>query len=187
MKKREIEQMLKAEIEQNVPFVLPEVLKTPCKIEEVVNVKEEKAKEKPYFQFRYLYASLVVFAIMVVALGSFLPNAKKGSLLSGQVLENYVVTTSIQVENTSAVIKSNEQGKVVSVIINGVNHTWIENSTLSETVEYVIELFNQSDFDINTITVNLESTKQVNKELDFDQIKQLINIELQNVNAVTRV
>jgi hypothetical protein len=186
MRKRDIKRMLKAEIEQNVPFVLPEVLKTPCKIEDVVECVEDSPQTKPYFQFRYLYASLVVFAIMVVALGSFVPDTKRGGLMAGQVQENYIVTTTIQVENASAIIKSNENGKVQSVVINGVEHIWIANCTIEESIEYVIELLD-SNLNINTIMVELDSTKLFNKETDFEHIKQLINIELENVEASARV
>lgn len=186
MKKRDIEQMLKAEIEQNVPFVLPEVLKTPCKIEDVVECADDCPQTKPYFQFRYLYASLVVFAIMVIALGSFVPDTKRGGLMAGQVQENYIVTTTIQVENASATIKSDENGKVQSVVINGVEHIWIANCTIEESIEYVIELLD-GNLDIETITVELDSTKIFNKETDFEHIKHLINVELQNADALARV
>ena len=47
MKKKDIKQMLKTEIEQNVPDVLPKVLSTPVKVEEFK--KRNKPRQKTIF------------------------------------------------------------------------------------------------------------------------------------------
>ena len=65
MKKKDIKQMLKTEIEQNVPDVLSKVLSTPVKVEEFK--KETSPDKKPYFQFRYLYLSLVMLSLIHIS------------------------------------------------------------------------------------------------------------------------
>ena len=66
------------------------------------------------------------------------------------------------------------------------NTLGVSKLCLGRKIDEVIELLD-GNLDIETITVEIDSTKIFNKETDFEHIKHLINVELQNADALARV
>lgn len=163
MKRQEIEKLLKQEIEDNVPFVLPKVLETPCKIEEVVEKAEVKKSDKPYFQFRFLYASLIICALLVIALGS-LPTAKTNSILGSNNSEKYVVTTTVEFGDSVVYLESNQNNVVTKVVIDGLEHPWAKKSSINDSLEYAMTVLKEMGVDTNSYELKVESTNQNNAE-----------------------
>lgn len=180
MKKRELEHLLKNEIENNVPFVLPEVLKTPCKVEEVVETA--KKVEKPYFQFRYMYASLVILAILVVGLGALIPNTKSGGIMSGGsvVAEEYEVYTTVTTSDTVVSMTTDESGLVLSVVINGISQPVVVGKNVEDAVEYIVEVLDTANTLDSDIVLDIESKNSYNPNADIEDITTLFKTALYN-------
>ena len=176
MKKKDIEKMLKSEIEQNVPFVLPNVLKTPCKVEEVIELAKPKKEDKPYFQFRYMYASLVILSVLVVGLGIFLPNTKSNGLFSSGVVvaEEFDVYTTIATPDIVVGLTTDEEDIVSSLVINGISQPVMEGRSVDEAVTYIVEVLKEAGQLDSSITVDVESKNSYRPHEDEARIKSII-------------
>lgn len=186
MKKKDIERMLKSEIEQNVPFVLPEVLKTPCEVEQVIN--EAKEEIKPHFQFRYLYVTFAMFAILIVGLGTFLPYTRNNNFMSpnSSVVCEYTVNTSIDIGDIKLDIVSNEKGVITNLKINNVNDPFAVRQDIEEELLYLIDQLNSNNL-INTdsITLTVKTSDARYAETQYNKVKgylvsalELVNLEI---------
>lgn len=180
MKKKDIKQMLKTEIEQNVPDVLSKVLSTPVKVEEFK--KETSPDKKPYFQFRYLYLSLVMCAILVIGIGFFLPGVKSNNVLTPDATnEEYTITTTIGVEDYTANIVTSNLNNVLSISIlhNDFVYTLQNANNLTDAITKVINyLQNENALQSNSsITLAVLASINDKTEQSFNEVKA----SLQNV------
>ena len=180
MKKKDIKQMLKTEIEQNVPDVLSKVLSTPVKVEEFK--KETSLDKKPYFQFRYLYLSLVMCAILVIGIGFFLPGVKSNNVLTPDATnEEYTITTTIGVEDYTANIVTSNLNNVLSISIlhNDFVYTLQNANNLTDAITKVINyLQNENALQSNSsITLAVLASINDKTEQSFNEVKT----SLQNV------
>ncbi len=180
MKKKDIKQMLKTEIEQNVPDVLSKVLSTPVKVEEFK--KETSPDKKPYFQFRYLYLSLVMCAILVIGIGFFLPGVKSNNVLTPDATnEEYTITTTIGVEDYTANIVTSNLNNVLSISIlhNDFVYTLQNANNLTDAITKVINyLQNENALQSNSsITLAVLASINDKTEQSFNEVKT----SLQNV------
>lgn len=180
MKKKDIKQMLKTEIEQNVPDVLSKVLSTPVKVEEFK--KETSPDKKPYFQFRYLYLSLVMCAILVIGIGFFLPGVKSNNVLTPDATnEEYTITTTIGVEDYTANIVTSNLNNVMSISIlhNDFVYTLQNANNLTDAITKVINyLQNENALQSNSsITLAVLASINDKTEQSFNEVKT----SLQNV------
>lgn len=185
MKKKDIERILKSEIEQNVPFVLPEVLKTPCEVEQVIN--EAKEERKPHFQFRYLYVTFAMFAILIVGLGTFLPYTRNNNFMSpnnNSVVCEYTVNTSIEMGDIKFDIVSNEKGIITNLKINNVNDPFAVRQDIKEVLIYLIDQLNSNDLiNTNSATLTVKTSDAGYAEIQHNIIKGYLAsaIELANL------
>lgn len=180
MKKKDIKQMLKTEIEQNVPDVLSKVLSTPVKVEEFK--KETSPDKKPYFQFRYLYLSLVMCAILVIGIGFFLPGVKSNNVLTPDATnEEYTITTTIGVEDYTANIVTSNLNNVLSINIlhNDFVYKLQNANNLTDAITKVINyLQNENALQSNSsITLAVLASINDKTEQSFNEVKT----SLQNV------
>lgn len=180
MKKKDIKQMLKTEIEQNVPDVLPKVLSTPVKVEEFK--KETSPDKKPYFQFRYLYLSLVMCAILVIGIGFFLPGVKSNNVLTPDATnEEYTITTTIGVEDYTANIVTNNLNNVLSISIlhNDFVYTLQNANNLTDAITKVINYLQKENALQSNSSITLAVLASINDktEQSFNEVKT----SLQNV------
>lgn len=180
MKKKDIKQMLKTEIEQNVPDVLSKVLSTPVKVEEFK--KETSPDKKPYFQFRYLYLSLVMCAILVIGIGFFLPGVKSNNVLTPDATnEEHTITTTIGVEDYTANIVTSNLNNVLSISIlhNDFVYTLQNANNLTDAITKVINyLQNENALQSNSsITLAVLASINDKTEQSFNEVKT----SLQNV------
>ena len=179
MRKRELENLLKNEIESHVPFVLPEVLKTPCEIEEVIESANVKTKDKPYFQFRYIYASLVILTILMVGFSTMIPQAKTNGILSGGmvVAEEYEVYTTLNANDIQISMISDEDDKVVSLVINGVSQPVAVGKSVEKAAYYIAGILNSVQIN-DGILVDVESKSTYKPENDVSRITNLFKVVL---------
>ena len=161
MKKKDLEKMLKNEIESSVPFVLPNVLKTPCEIEEVIESANVNKKDKPYFQFRYIYASLVILTVLMVGFSTMIPQAKTHGILSGGVVvaEEYEVHTTITAKNINIALITNEQDKVVSLVINGVSQMVVVGESVENAAYYIAGVLKTANVNTADVVLDIESKR----------------------------
>ena len=182
MKKKDLEKMLKKEIESSVPFVLPNVLKTPCKIEEVVEAANVEKKDKPYFQFRYIYASLVILTVLMVGFSTMIPQAKTHGILSGGVVvaEEYEVHTTITAKNINIKLITNEQDKVVSLVINGVSQMVVVGESVDNAAYYIAGILKSAN--VGDVALDVESKSTYKPEEDVTRIRNIFTAMLNGIN-----
>lgn len=177
MKKKDIEKALKAEIEQNVPNVLDKVLSTPVTVEEVI---EKENHKKPYFQFRYLYLSLAMCAVLVIGIGFLLPSVKQNSMSRPDIaIEDYTVVTNITVGDYTANIISNKLDSVNVVIVRHGEET-IEipqSATMLDALTNVVRyLKNANAFeDISQIVLNVSASNAEYSTTCYNSISQILD------------
>ena len=160
MKKKDIEKLLKMEIEKNVPDVLPNVLSTPI-VKEKVKEEEKKADIKSYFQFRYMYVSLAMCAVLLIGIGFLLPSIRQNSVTTpNQTTENYTITTEITAGENNATIVADSLNKVSSVTVNGEEITLLGVDNLDSALELVVDLLiSENAFDgLSEVTLNVDTS-----------------------------
>lgn len=180
MKRKEIEKLLKSEIENNTPFVLPNALRANVTPEIVREKAKSKKHEKPYFRFRYLYVSLCMFAVLVVGLGIFLPNINQNYIADHNQTqtEDYIIVSTIYVDDYRAEVTSNKDNTLSSVKIYQ-NTTTLQNvdlsalQTITQAYSYVITYFDDLNlFDgVSQIQFSVNSTNSTSVSANYDSMK----------------
>ena len=183
MRKRDLEKLLKNEIESNVPFVLPEVLKTPCEIEEVLDSAKLDKRDKPYFQFRYIYASLVVLTILMIGFSTMIPQAKSNGILSGGVVvaEEYEVNTTLTTNDLELSMITNEEDEVVSLVINGVVQPVVVGEKVDKAIYYIAGILQNTNATSSEIDLNISSKSTYKPENDEARIENTFRTVLASI------
>ena len=172
MKKKDIERLLKMEIEKNVPDVLPNVLNTPIVKEKVK--EEEKQNVKSYFQFRYLYVSLAMCAVLLIGIGFLLPSIRQNSVTTpNQTTETYTITTEINVGENNAEIVADSLNNVSSITLNGEEIALIGIENLDMALEVVVDLLIQENAfsEVEEITLNVETSISKHETACYNVLK----------------
>ena len=159
MKKKDIEKLLKMEIEKNVPDVLPNVLSTPI-VKETVK-EEQKTTTNSYFQFRYLYVSLAMCAVLLIGIGFLLPSIREHAVAnSNQTTETYTITTEIVAGGYEAEIVADSLNKVTSIVVNGTEISLVGVDHFDDALEVVVDLLiSQNAFDgVEEVVLNVETS-----------------------------
>lgn len=186
MKKKDIERMLKTEIEQNTPDVLSKILSTPVEVEKVKQTNTQPQKNNaPYFQFRYLYVAFALCAVLVIGLGFLTPNVQDGGILGNyQEHANYNVNCGLTVNDVKISFVYNTSNSISSYkVTKGGVTTNVELSavaTLDNALDYAISVLGEDLADATKLTLHV--TASVNKYTDqnFNQIKSMLVEKLQD-------
>ncbi len=173
MKKKDIERLLKAEIEKNVPDVLPNVLSTPI-VKEKVKEEEKKESVKSYFQFRYLYVSLAMCAVLLIGVGFLLPSIRQNSVTTpNQTTENYTITTEITAGVNEAVIVADSLNRVSSVTVNGEQISLLGVENLDDALELVVDLLiTENAFDgVSEVALDVDTSISKHETACYNVLK----------------
>ena len=198
MKRKDLESLLKNEIESNVPFVLPNAIKANVTPEIYKEKQNNKKNEKPYFRFRYLYVTLCMFAVLMVGLGIFLPDINNRFLAdnSQSQTENYIVDSTLYVGDYRAKVTSNSSNVVSSIkiyvdssLLENVNLTNINN--VKSAYNYIVNYLNEEEaFVVTEAEFSVHSTKSENDDAIYNSliisVEQSFSLYGLNLNIVRR-
>lgn len=198
MKRKDLESLLKNEIESNVPFVLPNAIKANVTPEPYKEKEKNKKNEKPYFRFRYLYVTLCMFAVLMVGLGIFLPDINNRFLAdnSQSQTENYIVASTLYVGDYRAEVTSNSSNVVSSIkiyvdssLLENVNLTNINN--VKSAYNYIVNYLNEEEaFVVTEVEFSVHSTKSENDDAIYNSliisVEQSLSLYGLNLNIVRR-
>ncbi len=198
MKRKDLESLLKNEIESNVPFVLPNAIKANVTPEPYKEKEKNKKNEKPYFRFRYLYVTLCMFAVLMVGLGIFLPDINNRFLAdnSQSQTENYIVASTLYVGDYRAEVTSNSSNVVSSIKIY-VDSSLLENvnliniNNIKSAYNYIVNYLNEVEaFVITEVEFSVHSTKSENDDAIYNSliisVEQSLSLYGLNLNIVRR-